>query len=78
MDSKDPLFSTVPYLTPYLFPGIHQKFKLITTISLTNMVLHDKDGILKKYESPAEIMKVQSKYKLTLSLYLLYNELYAL
>ena len=37
--------------------GIHNKLKLTTAINLSNMVLHDKDGILRKYESAKEIME---------------------
>ena len=38
--------------------GIHSKLKLTTVINLSNMVLHDKNGVLKKYESAKEIMEV--------------------
>lgn len=37
--------------------GIHNKLKLTSVINLSNMVLHDKDGVLKKYESAKEIME---------------------
>ncbi|XP_065661520.1 DNA topoisomerase 2-alpha isoform X4 [Hydra vulgaris] len=37
--------------------GLHKKFKLLSSINLSCMVLFDEFGCIKKYESPTEIMK---------------------
>ncbi len=37
--------------------GLHKFFKLQKTISLNNMVLFDAKGVLKRYDSPLEIIK---------------------
>ncbi|XP_063685282.1 DNA topoisomerase 2-alpha-like isoform X2 [Bolinopsis microptera] len=37
--------------------GIHTKLKLTSAINLTNMVMHDQHGVLRKYESPKEVME---------------------
>lgn len=37
--------------------GLLERFKLVSTINLTNMVAFDPRGKIKKYESPVEILK---------------------
>lgn len=37
--------------------GLEKKFKITSTKSLSNMVLFDKDGRLKRYNSANEIME---------------------
>jgi len=36
---------------------IEKKFKLTTSVSLTNMVCFDKEGRIKRYESPEQILQ---------------------
>ena len=38
--------------------GLHQFFKLQTTMSLSSMVLFDDKGCLRKYDSAMDILKV--------------------
>ncbi|XP_059651852.1 DNA topoisomerase 2-like isoform X2 [Cornus florida] len=47
--------------------GLLKKFKLTTTISLRNMNLFDSEGMLKKYDSPHQIL--QEFYPLRLDFY---------
>ena len=36
--------------------GLMKKFKLITSISTTNMNLFDSNGVIKKYDTPEQSM----------------------
>lgn len=37
--------------------GLYTKFKLTSKISITNMMLFDRDGVIRKYDGPEDIVK---------------------
>ena len=37
--------------------GIHKEFKLQTSMSISSMVLFDKNGVIRRYESPLDILR---------------------
>jgi DNA topoisomerase-2 len=49
--------SSKQYQTAIDQGGLHKFFKIQKTISLNNMVLFDSKGVLKRYDSPLEILK---------------------
>lgn len=44
-------------MTEALASGLHAKFKLTTKVSTSNMMLFDSNGVIKKYDTPEEILK---------------------
>ncbi len=49
--------SSKQYHTAIEQGGLHKFFKIQKTLSLNNMVLFDSKGVLKRYDSPLEILK---------------------
>lgn len=49
--------------------GLLKKFKLISTISTSNMHLFDAKGVIKKYDTPEQSMILEKNFTFVIDLY---------